>query len=165
MIELSVVAKIQIKAQHCFPAYDTMGVQVSPLTKIICLSGVLALGFLLIILSCALFHNYYPLFDVLIFLLAPLPNALFGKSDGFSSHGEFLNESGRNGEDFGHFMTGLLVSSGILLPIVFYHSNLINHESALMTVSGGLIIYLCIVFFTWFFNGSWDTEDDNLFGY
>ncbi|CDO95101.1 unnamed protein product [Kluyveromyces dobzhanskii CBS 2104] len=142
-----------------------MALQVSPLTKIICLSGVLALGFLLIILSCALFHNFYPLFDVLIFLLAPLPNALFGQSDGFSSQGEFLNESGRSGEDFGHFVTGLLVSSGILLPIVFYHSNLINYESALMTVSGGLIIYLCIVVFTWFFNGSWEADDDNLFGY
>lgn len=142
-----------------------MAVQVSPLTKIICLSGVLALGFLLIILSCALFHNYYPLFDVLIFLLAPLPNAIFGKRDGFDSHGEFMNDTGRSGEDFGHFMTGMLVSSGVLLPVVFHHSKLINYESALMTVSGGLIIYMCIVVFTWFFNGSWDTEDDSLFGY
>lgn len=142
-----------------------MGLKVSPLTKIICLSGVLALGFLLIILSCALFHNYYPLFDVLVFLLAPLPNALLGRSDGFSSHGEFLNESGRNGEDFGHFMTGILVSSGVLLPVVFHHARLINYESAIMTLSGGLIIYLCIVVFTWFFNGSLESEDDNLLGY
>lgn len=36
--------------------------QVAPLTKIIFLAGFLAAGFLLIILSCALWNNWYPLY-------------------------------------------------------------------------------------------------------
>ncbi|CUS22192.1 LAQU0S04e10330g1_1 [Lachancea quebecensis] len=140
-----------------------MGLKVSPLTRIISLSGFLALGFLLVILSCALFHNYYPLFDILIFLIAPIPNALFSKRNFDSS--EFMNDSSKNVEDVGHFFTGLLVTSGLALPTVFYHCQIINHYSCIMSTIGGVIIYMSIVVFSWFFNSGWDEEDDALFGY
>ncbi|CCH59984.1 hypothetical protein TBLA_0C01700 [Henningerozyma blattae CBS 6284] len=141
-------------------------VKVSPITKIISLSGFLALGFLLVILSCALFRNYYPLFDILIFLIAPLPNLLSRKSDSFGSNGstDFMSESNNSNHDFAHFMTGLFVSSGILMPMIFQHCQIITPESCAMSVLGGSIIYASIVVFTRFFNSSWDQEDDALFG-
>lgn len=48
----------------------------SNFTAIILLSFVLAIGFLLVILSCALFNNWLPILVALTFVLAPLPNAL-----------------------------------------------------------------------------------------
>ncbi|CAI4571840.1 CDA_G0029960.mRNA.1.CDS.1 [Saccharomyces cerevisiae] len=38
-------------------------------------------------------------------------------------------------------LTGLLVTSGIALPVVFYHCQLIGHLSCIMCMIGGLIIY------------------------
>mgnify|MGYP003366215933 CR=1 FL=1 len=142
-----------------------MQFKVSPLTKIISLSGFLALGFLLVILSCALFHNYYPLYDILIFLLAPIPNSLFQNRSNYGSS-SFMNDSldgnsGQGASDFGHFCTGMLVTSGITLPLVFYHCQLINSVSCAMSISGGLIIYSSIVIFSWFFHSSWNEDDSN----
>ncbi|AQZ15127.1 VPS55 (YJR044C) [Zygosaccharomyces parabailii] len=137
-----------------------MELKVSPLTKIISLSGFLALGFLLVILSCALFHNYYPLLDVLIFLLAPLPNSLFGK--GSLDGADFMSESAGEAQDLGHFLTGMFVTSGVALPAVFYHCRLIGLMSCIMCTTGGLVIYSSIVVFSWFFRSSWE-QDDALF--
>ncbi|QLL31717.1 hypothetical protein HG536_0B05820 [Torulaspora globosa] len=139
-----------------------MEFKVSPLTKIISLSGFLALGFLLVILSCALFHNYYPLFDILIFLLAPLPNTLFSKSG--ADNANFMSDAPSNAQDTGNFLTGVFVTSGIALPVVFYHCQLIGALSCVMSTIGGLIIYSSIVVFSWFFHSSWDQEEDTLFG-
>lgn len=138
-----------------------MEFKVSPLTKIISLSGFLALGFLLVILSCALFHNYYPLYDILIFLLAPIPNSIFSKS--LYSTSDFMSESSNSGSDLGHFLTGMLVTSGISLPLVFCHCQLIGSVSCVMSMIGGLIIYSSVVIFSWFFHSSWDNEEDALF--
>lgn len=139
-----------------------MEFRVSPLTKIISLSGFLALGFLLVILSCALFHNYYPLFDILVFLLAPVPNALFSKSN--ADNANFMSDNVSNTQDTGSFLTGVLVTSGLALPFVFYHCQLIGSLSCIMCTLGGLIIYSSIVVFSWFFRSSWEQEDDALFG-
>ena len=142
-----------------------MQIKVSPLTKIISLSGFLALGFLLSILSCALFHNYYPVFDIAIFLIAPIPNSLFGKSSSGSSYStsDFMLDESGNEHDFAHFLTGVLVTSGFALPVVFTHCNLINSVACVMAMLGGFIIYSSVVIFSWFFKRSWDNEDDTLF--
>lgn len=134
-----------------------MELKVSPLTKIISLSGFLALGFLLVILSCALYHNYYPLLDILIFLLAPLPHSLFGK--GSLDGADFMSENAGEAQDLGHFLTGLFVTSGVALPTVFYHCRLIGLMSCIMCTTGGLVIYSSIVVFSWFFRSNWEQED------
>ncbi|CCK71826.1 Vps55p KNAG_0I00350 [Huiozyma naganishii CBS 8797] len=141
-----------------------MQFKVSPLTKIISLSGFLALGFLLVILSCALFHNYYPLYDIMLFLLAPIPNSIAGARH--SGEADFMSEGagGSSTQDFPHFLTAMLVTSGLSLPLVFYHCKLIGSAACAMSMAGGLIIYSSIVIFSWFFHGNWDDEDDALFG-
>ncbi|CCF60052.1 hypothetical protein KAFR_0I02730 [Kazachstania africana CBS 2517] len=140
-----------------------MKFKVSPLTKIISLSGFLALGFLLVILSCALFHNYYPLFDILLFLVAPLPNSLFGSGSTAYSTSDFMTDSTHAGQDFAHFLTGTFVTSGITLPLILYHCQYITSVSCAMSILGGLIIYSSIVIFSWFFNSNWDGDEDALF--
>lgn len=130
--------------------------QVNPLTKIIFLSAFLATGFLLIILSCALYGNWLPLIVVGIFLVAPIPNFLFST---YGDSYDFMNDSSNTaGKDFGHFLTGYFVISGLAIPIVFLHTHLITLEAAVMSMSGGLIVYLTIIIFGTFFHESSDDD-------
>lgn len=76
-----------------------------------------------------------------------------------------MNDSSNKVEDVGQFFTGMLVTSGLCLPLVLYHCQLINHYSCIMSTVGGLIIYSSIVVFTWFFNNNTEDEEDGLFGY
>ena len=72
---------------------------------------ILAIGFLLVILSSALFKNYLPLLVVATYVVAPLPNAICGR---WSNPNDFTAESdGSAVVDFGRFFTGFLVVMGI----------------------------------------------------
>lgn len=80
------------------------------LKTIIALSFVLAVGFLLVILSCALWKVYYPLLVVATYVLAPLPNWICGRC---ANPDDFVESSGSAIVDFGRFCTGFLVVMGI----------------------------------------------------
>ncbi|KAK9454759.1 vacuolar protein sorting 55 [Dipodascopsis uninucleata] len=120
----------------------------NPLSKIIILAGFLAAGFLLIILSCALFNNWYPLLVVGVFLMAPLPNAICERyqSDDFMSE-----NSGSGAVDFGRYITGFFVVTGLALPVALAHARIIGAAAMLMSIAGGLLVYGTIITFTLFF--------------
>ncbi|KAL2021205.1 hypothetical protein VTK56DRAFT_7392 [Thermocarpiscus australiensis] len=118
------------------------------LKTIIALSFVLAVGFLLVILSCALWHAYYPLLVVATYVLAPVPNWICGHC---ANPDDFVESSGAAVLDLGRFCTGFLVVMGIALPVVFAHSNLITIPAMVMSVIGGLLIYGTIISFAMFF--------------
>jgi hypothetical protein len=71
---------------------------------------VLAIGFLLVILSSALWHKYWPLLVVAIYVIAPLPNWICGR---IANPDDFMDSSSNSAMDFGRFMTGFLVLTGI----------------------------------------------------
>jgi len=106
------------------------------LKTVILLSFVLAVGFLLIILSCALWANWLPLLVALTFVLAPLPNALFSHcgSDEFS-------EDGSGPLDLGRFITSGVVVTGFALPLVLAHSDIIRPAACAMSIIGGGLVY------------------------
>ncbi|KAK0197055.1 vacuolar protein sorting 55 [Armillaria mellea] len=108
------------------------------LKTVILLSFVLAVGFLLIILSCALWHNWLPLLVALTFVLAPLPNAVFSHcgSDDFSNQYE-----GGGAIDLGRFITSLVVITGFALPVVLAHSDVITKSACVMSIIGGGLVY------------------------
>jgi hypothetical protein len=112
------------------------------LRTVILLSFVLAVGFLLIILSCALWQNWLPLLVALTFVLAPLPNALFVHcgSDELSS-----NYEGSAPVDLGRFITSMFVVTGFALPIVLAHSNVIDTKACVMSITGGGLVYATIL--------------------
>ncbi|KAK6462427.1 vacuolar protein sorting 55 [Scheffersomyces coipomensis] len=136
----------------------------NPLNKIIFLSAFLASGFLLILLSCALYNNFKPLWVILIFLLAPLPNIVSSSID--NNRDDFLrfNSSDMNNpspvQEFCKSLTGFLIVSGVALPLTFYHTNLVEFGSMLMSIVGGLIVYFDITIFIWFFSEEEDENDD-----
>ncbi|KAK9379052.1 vacuolar protein sorting 55 [Kockiozyma suomiensis] len=124
----------------------------NPLSKIIVLASVLAAGFLLIILSCALFDNWLPLLVVGVFLLAPLPNAICEK---YAANDDFMQETSGNAViDFGRYITGILVVTGLALPFALAHSRVIGLPAMFMSIFGGLLVYGTIITFTMFFNES-----------
>lgn len=80
------------------------------LKTIIALSFVLAVGFLLVILSCALWKVYYPLLVVATYVLAPIPNWVCSRCTNPDDFGE---GSGSAVLDLGRFCTGFMVVMGI----------------------------------------------------
>lgn len=136
----------------------------NPLNKIIFLSAFLAFGFLLILLSCALYNNWHPLWVIAIFLVAPLPNIILSSVE--NNRDDFLtfsNDHGNNPtplEEISKFITGFLIVSGISLPITMYHTNLIGLGSMVMSILGGIIVYGDIIVFMWFFSDHEEVNDD-----
>ncbi|EPX71344.1 vacuolar sorting protein Vps55 [Schizosaccharomyces octosporus yFS286] len=117
----------------------------SDLKKIIGLSSVLAIGFMLVILSGALYRNWFPLLIVIPFLLAPLPQLL---TERYSSSHDFLQEEDRNLLDFGRFVFGAIISTGFALPIVFINVSLTNIPASVMSCIGGFIIFMVITIYS-----------------
>jgi len=127
-------------------------------TAVIFLSFVLALSFLLVILSCALWSNWLPLFTgeysqafyeallltllvtfvALIFALAPLPNFLFSRCAGAD---DFSAEYSSGPTDFGHFLTSCFLVSGVALPFTLAHAGVIHHLAGWMSALGGAVGY------------------------
>lgn len=122
------------------------------LKTIIALSFVLAVGFLLVILSCALWKVYYPLLVVATYVLAPVPNWICGhlaNPDDFESSSSAVL-------DLGKFCTGFMVVMGMALPVVLAHAGLIHIEAMIMSITGGLLIYGTIISFGMFFQEDQD---------
>ncbi|KAG1831741.1 vacuolar protein sorting 55 superfamily protein [Suillus fuscotomentosus] len=108
------------------------------LKTVILLSFVLAVGFLLIILSCALWVNWLPLLVALTFVLAPLPNALFAHCGG----DEFSSSDNATGAvDLGRFLTSIIVVTGFALPVVLTHSEVLKPGACAMSIIGGGLVY------------------------
>lgn len=75
-----------------------------------CDQQILAIGFLLVILSAALFKNYLTLLVVATYVIAPLPNWLCGRA---ANADDFMESHGNGVVDFGRFLTGFFVVMGI----------------------------------------------------
>ncbi|OAQ98909.1 hypothetical protein LLEC1_02462 [Akanthomyces lecanii] len=144
------------------------------LKTIIALSFVLALGFLLVILSCALFHSYFPLLVVATYVVAPLPNWICARC---ANPDDFVESAGAAVVDLGRFLTGFFVVMGmgmfspppslvpsslhllqdadsvkhIALPVILAHADIIRTEAMIMSIAGGLLIYGTIISFGMFF--------------
>ncbi|EGS20981.1 putative vacuolar protein sorting-associated protein [Thermochaetoides thermophila DSM 1495] len=123
------------------------------LKTIISLSFVLAIGFLLVILSCALWKAYYPLLVVATYVLAPVPNWICGHC---ANPDDFVESSGAAVLDLGRFCTGFLVVMGVALPVLLCHSGLISTPAMIMSIIGGLLIYGTIISFAMFFQEDQD---------
>jgi len=128
------------------------------LRTVILLSFVLAVGFLLIILSCALWQNWLPLLVALTFVLAPLPNAVFPHCCGADEYATSFEE-GSGPIDLGRFITAMIVVTGFALPIILAHSGVINPAACAMSIIGGSLVYATILAYSAVFKQE-DSEYD-----
>ncbi|KAL1923166.1 uncharacterized protein VTP21DRAFT_9542 [Calcarisporiella thermophila] len=117
--------------------------------RIITLSFVLACGFLLVILSCALYNNWWPLFVIGTYVVAPIPNAVCARCGG--SNDIMSDESNTGLLDLGRFLTGILVMTGFSLPFVLAHAEVISIPAMIMSIGGGILVYTTIITYGKFF--------------
>ena len=97
------------------------------LKTIIALSFVLAVGFLLVILSCALWKVYYPLLVVATYVIAPIPNWICSRC---ANPDDFVESGGAAVLDLGRFFTGFFVVMGIgMCPL--------SHSCGILPAVGG----------------------------
>jgi len=71
---------------------------------------ILAIGFLLVILSSALFKSYLTLLVVATYVLAPVPNWICSKAQ---TSDDFMDSGSNSIVELGRFLTGFLVVMGI----------------------------------------------------
>ena len=121
------------------------------LKTIIALSFVLAVGFLLVILSCALWKVYYPLLVVATYVIAPIPNWICSR---VSNPDDFVESSGNAVLDLGRFITGFFVVMGIGMSstpqpagLLFYISPLLiaqplHFAAGFLALRSGHILYV-----------------------
>lgn len=110
----------------------------------------------MVILSCALWSNWMPFWSgmsrlsyiaAVSFALAPAPNVLFGGlagADSFSDYNKCVIPSSLTYSaylDFGYFLTGLLLMTGVALPLMLAHTSIITGTAALLSLGGGVLIY------------------------
>lgn len=70
----------------------------------------------------------------LIFVLAPLPNALFAHCGGDDFTTDY---EGSGPVDLGRFLTATVVVTGFALPLVLAHSEIIKPAACTMSIIGG----------------------------
>ncbi|RKO88890.1 vacuolar protein sorting 55 [Blyttiomyces helicus] len=113
---------------------------------IIALAFLLATGVLLVIL------NWLPLLVALIYVLAPVPNAIFKRI----ARVDIWGDGAREGMETGYFITSIFTVSGLALPAVLAHSGQITPTAAVLSFSGGFLVYLTILGYSHFFVESHD---------
>jgi len=118
-----------------------------------------AIGIILDILACVLWMNWWPIFVIVFYTLAPLPNIVFAQCADPSTSESFLDTRARSWKDTGFFITGILIFSGLGLPIVLYHSNVIELGQLLLALGGGVITYAAFVVYIHFFHPSKNSDD------
>lgn len=58
--------------------------------------------------------------------------------------------------DFGNFLTGFLLLTGVALPAMLAHVGEINHAASIMSILGGGLIYGSIIVYGRFFSNPAD---------
>ncbi|KAI5949557.1 hypothetical protein KGF54_005434 [Candida jiufengensis] len=139
---------------------STTSFKSNPLNKIIGLSVVLSMGFLLVILA-GIYGNWFPIIIGFIFAIAHLP-IIITKSITNSSDYDFnFDPSTTNTNviiEFGQFLSSFLLVSGFYLPIILHHSLILNKMACILTIIGGLLIYITIYTFSHYFDDTYDED-------
>lgn len=73
-----------------------------------------------------------------IFAFAPLPNALCSRCAGAD---DFSADYSSGPVDFGHFLTSIFLVSGVALPFVLAHAEVIAPTAGWMSALGGAVGY------------------------
>ncbi|KAF2357017.1 Vacuolar protein sorting 55 [Trinorchestia longiramus] len=104
---------------------------------LVTLAFLASLGVMFLILACALprYNNWWPLFVLLFYVLAPLPN-ICNRSDSSS------NTSPRR--EFGWFITSIIVVSAFALPIVLARVGTIQWGACWLVLAGDVVTFLTI---------------------
>ncbi|KFD51023.1 hypothetical protein M514_08064 [Trichuris suis] len=101
-------------------------------------------GLLFLVLGCALpMYNWYPLFVIIFYVLAPVPLTLAGRYQERASTG-----SAASCQDFALFLTAGIIVSAFSLPVVLARSPAnapaIHWGACGFTLAGNIVCFLTI---------------------
>lgn len=136
--------------------------QKNPLNKIIGLSVILSVGFLLVILA-GIYGNWFPIIIGIIFAVAHLPVAItknIASSSDYDFNFDSTTTNSRAIIEIGQFLTAFLLVSGVYLPILLNHSLILTKTAMVLTIVGGLLIYGTVYTFRHYFDEP--QEEDGL---
>ncbi|UOH83404.1 hypothetical protein LQV05_006132 [Cryptococcus neoformans] len=91
----------------------------------------------------------------LTFILAPFPNWICSRC---ASADDLSPEYNSAYIDFGRFLTGMLVTTGLSLPLLLTHSALIQPTACWMSIAGGMLVYGTILVYAGWFGGGNEEE-------
>ncbi|EGW30011.1 uncharacterized protein SPAPADRAFT_144102 [Spathaspora passalidarum NRRL Y-27907] len=138
---------------------STTSFKSNPLNRIIGLSIILSMGFLLVILA-GIYGNWFPIIIGLIFAIAHLPVVITKAVT--SNDYDFNFEGGNNNVviETGQFLSAFLVTSGVVLPVILHHSLILTRTAMVLTIIGGCLIYGTVYTFSSYFDESEEDVDD-----
>lgn len=135
----------------------------NPLQKIIWLSIVLTLGFLLIMIAC-INDSWYSFLIGIFFTIAHLPIVLATyfteKSDYDFDFDPHTSSKAILLKEIAKFVSAFLLVSGLRVPFILHHSHLITKLALILSIIGGIVIYFSVVAFDYYLNKN-DNEDIN----
>lgn len=138
----------------------------NPLNKIIGLSIVLSMGFLLVVLA-GVYGNWFPVVNGVIFAVAYLPviitKAAFNLSEYDFNFDPQTTSQTLAIKEVGMFLTAFLLVTGFFLPILLHHSHILTKTALVLTIVGGVLIYGTVYAFSQAFDAS-DEELEDLGG-
>mmetsp|Transcript_18878 Transcript_18878/g.26391 ORF Transcript_18878/g.26391 Transcript_18878/m.26391 type:complete len:135 (+) Transcript_18878:95-499(+) len=105
------------------------------------LAFAVTVGLVLVIIACVVWQNGWPIIVVIAYFVAPIPNMIFGKC----TSDPLETDSGWKG--VGYFLTGVCIVSGFALPLVLAHVDVINFRALLLSLAGGIIVYVAMLVF------------------
>ncbi|ESO92333.1 hypothetical protein LOTGIDRAFT_120896, partial [Lottia gigantea] len=111
-----------------------------------------AIGITFLVLGCALpqFNNWWPLFVLFFYFLAPIPTVVSRRLSSFDSASSALVE-------LCIFITTGIVISSIGLPIVLAHVGTIQWGACGLVLAGNVVVFVTIMgYFAVFANDDFD---------
>lgn len=134
----------------------------NPLNKIIGLSIVLSMGFLLVVLA-GIYGNWFPIVDGIIFAIAYLPIIVTRTAFDLSDYDFNFDPSTTSRtlviKEFGMFLSAALLVTGVYLPILLHHSLILTKTAVFLTLFGGFLIYSTVYTFSRAFDIPEESED------
>ncbi|KAL4602202.1 hypothetical protein ACB098_10G029500 [Castanea mollissima] len=98
-------------------------------------------GIVLQILACALYDNWWPMLNVLMYVLLPMPLLFFAGSDSSS----VLSESESPWVNATKFLTGASAVGSIAIPAILKHAGVICWGALVMELSSFFVLVFSIM--------------------
>jgi len=120
-----------------------------------------SVGMTLLVIGCAIYENWWPLFVIMFYLLSPLPILI---SKRYNGNGGFMGGPSNACQELAIFLTMGIVISAFGLPIIMSRtpqtaqadSNItstITPQAAWYTIGGNVVVFMTIAGFFFVFGG------------
>ncbi|VDI47211.1 leptin receptor gene-related protein-like isoform X1 [Mytilus edulis] len=107
--------------------------------RLIAMAFAAAVGVTFLVLGCALYDNWWPMFVLIFYFLSPLPTVISRRMS------DSLDTASSACVELAIFLTSGIVISAIGLPLVLAHVNTIDWGACALVLAGDLVVFLTIL--------------------